>query len=260
MSTTKLSNDHQMPGVQPEGDHGAPDLSASVAETPGLAIADEDFRIDPIKTGFDAPGRQLISFRVLDAVGQAVTSFEEEQERELHLILVGRDLAGYQHLHPVRDEAGIWSVEASLDRAGPYRVLADFESGGAHKTLGYDISVAGEYTPVALERPAVKAETAGYDVALEESAADRLSFVVSRRGKPLRDLQPYLGSQGHLVVLREGDLAYLHVHPEAGDHTGTISFMAHYPSPGRYRLYLQFKHEDKVQTAEFTQEVNDGSH
>ena len=39
-----------------------------------------------------------------------------------------------------------------------------------------------------------------------------LSFTVTRGGKPIRT-QPYLGAGGHLVALREGDLAYLHVHP-----------------------------------------------
>jgi hypothetical protein len=57
-----------------------------------------------------------------------------------------------------------------------------------------------------------------------------------------------------LVALREGDLAYLHVHPgdEAGD---SVPFMTEFPSAGRYRLYLQFKHAGRVHTAEFTQDV-----
>ena len=35
----------------------------------------------------------------------------------------------------------------------------------------------------------------------------------------MTDLQPYLAAYGHLVALRQGDLAYLHVHPdgEPGD-------------------------------------------
>ena len=34
-----------------------------------------------------------------------------------------------------------------------------------------------------------------------------------------------------------------------------ISFQAEYPTPGRYRLFLQFKHSGVVRTAAFTQEV-----
>ena len=41
-----------------------------------------------------------------------------------------------------------------------------------------------------------------------------LTLTVTKDGQPVTDLQPYLGAYGHLVALRAGDLAYLHVHPE----------------------------------------------
>ena len=63
--------------------------------------------------------------------------------------------------------------------------------------------------------------------------------------------EPYLGAGGHLVALREGDLAFLHVHP-TGDGP---DFEVEFPTPGRYRLFLQFKHEGRVHTAAFTREV-----
>jgi hypothetical protein len=75
---------------------------------------------------------------------------------------------------------------------------------------------------------------------------------------PVTDLQPYLAAYGHLVVLRQGDLAYLHVHPDGEPGDGrtkagpNIVFYAEVPSAGTYRLYLDFKHGDVVRTAEFT--------
>ena len=58
----------------------------------------------------------------------------------------------------------------------------------------------------------------GYTVTLDgdlTAGADaKLTLSVSRDGKPVTDLQPYLAAYGHLVALRDGDLAYLHVHPE----------------------------------------------
>jgi hypothetical protein len=58
------------------------------------------------------------------------------------------------------------------------------------------------------------------------------------------------------VALRQGDLAYLHVHPEEGPAPGAgVSFEAEFPSAAKYRLYLQFKHAGRVHTAEFTREV-----
>jgi hypothetical protein len=90
-------------------------------------------------------------------------------------------------------------------------------------------------------------------VQLQESNGS-VRFTVSRGGREVNDLQPYLGARGHLVALREGDLAYLHVHPQDG-RGSTIAFATHYPSAGRYRLFLQFKHEGRVHTAAFTREV-----
>ena len=62
----------------------------------------------------------------------------------------------------------------------------------------------------------------GYDVTLGGSVTAGeetvLTATVSRDGEPVTDLQPYLGAYGHLVSLRDGDLGYLHVHPD--DDTG----------------------------------------
>ncbi len=71
-------------------------------------------------------------------------------------------------------------------------------------------------------------------------------------------IEPYLGAGGHLVALREGDLAFLHVHPtesHADEHDSSIGFAATFPTAGRYRLFLQFKVDGRVQTVAFTQEV-----
>lgn len=40
-----------------------------------------------------------------------------------------------------------------------------------------------------------------------------LTFEIRRDDGPVSQLEPYLGALGHLVALREGDVAYLHVHP-----------------------------------------------
>ena len=71
-------------------------------------------------------------------------------------------------------------------------------------------------------------------------------------GGPLAGVEPYLGADGHLVALREGDLAFLHVHPEESDTPGTIRFAAELPSAGRYRLFLQFTHDGRVTTVAHT--------
>ncbi len=96
------------------------------------------------------------------------------------------------------------------------------------------------------------APTRSVDVdGLRVSKSDDLDFTVTRDGKPV-ELADYLGAKGHLVALREGDLAFLHVHPDEN----RLRFEAHFPTPGRYRLFLQFKTTDgRLHTAAFTEEV-----
>ena len=96
----------------------------------------------------------------------------------------------------------------------------------------------------------------GYDVRLDAAATrpgqeSELRFTVTKDGAPVKT-EPYLGAGGHLVALREGDLAFLHVHPTD---ERSVEFGATFPTAGRYRLFLQFQHEGRVQTAAFTQEV-----
>jgi hypothetical protein len=74
-------------------------------------------------------------------------------------------------------------------------------------------------------------------------------------------------AKGHLVALREGELSYLYVHPEEAEHShgghaesaaahpNEVAFATTFPTPGRYRLHLQFRHEGAVRTAELTVEV-----
>lgn len=219
---------------------------------------------------------QDLSFSIEDPDGKPVTEFDELHERRMHLIVVRRDGRGFQHLHPEMDRAGTWTAPVELAEAGPYRAFADFSVGGEQHTPAGDLVVAGgEFEARPFPPPSPVDATAGYEVRLRAGepvagAPSSLSFAVSRDGVEVDDLSPYLGAKGHLVALREGDLAFLHVHPEeaegehghdGGHHGGDevtaneIAFAATFPSAGRYRLYLQFRHEGAVQTAQFTVSV-----
>jgi hypothetical protein len=82
-------------------------------------------------------------------------------------------------------------------------------------------------------------------------AESTLDFVIAHDGQILTDVPTYLGARGHLVALRDGDLAYLHVHADEE----RLSFEAEFPTPGPYRLLLQFRHDGEVRTAAFTVDV-----
>ena len=233
----------------------------------GLMSTQSGYSLDLAETRMDAGKNVPLRFRITDSSGAPVTQYVDSHEKQLHLIVVRRDMVGFQHVHPVRDGAGTWSVPVDLSRAGDYRVFADFvPAGGQALTLGADVHVAGRYDPQPLPPVASKTTVDGYTVTLSGSPkaneASMLTFSVSHDGKPATDLQPYLGAYGHLVALRTSDLAYLHVHP-MGEPGATpagpeITFHTTFPSSGNYRLFLDFKHQNVVRTAEFTASVDHG--
>lgn len=225
----------------------------------GLQVAQDGYRLELLSPQLSTSEEATLRFRILGPDGLPVTKYRTNHDKDLHLIVVGRDLSAFQHVHPTLDGAGVWSVPLKAAAPGAFRVIADFQPSARDEglVLGADIAAPGGYQPVALP-PAQSASTVdGYTVTLEgklvagKSSTLRLS--VSKDGTPVTNLQPYLGAYGHLVALRSGDLAYLHVHPHESTSAGPqIAFEAEVPSEGDYRLYLDFRHGDTVHTAEFT--------
>lgn len=254
------------PNSEPVG-AAAPSVAATPtggSEVSGLAVSQDGYTLDVTGTPAQANSPGELAFRVLGPNGAPVTAFTPTHDKPLHLIVVRRDQSGFQHLHPVMGADGTWRTTTSL-APGDHRVFADFAPDGRGEalTLGRDIAVGGAYSPAPLPPPSTVATTPdGYTVTLTGTlvpgTASPVTLSVSRDGAPVTDLQPYLAAYGHLVALRTGDLAYLHVHPIGSPGDGrtpagpAVAFMAEVPSAGPYRLYLDFAHQGVVRTAEFT--------
>ncbi len=226
----------------PDSGHGAMGQGGHASATPALATRLE----------FSAAGGQVVAgkpqewtLRILDvATGAPVGKFEVEHEKLIHLIVVSRDLAWFNHIHPEYKGNGEFRVTTALPRSGSYRLYADVVAAGHGKqVLQYDLTTSGGAPTAAASlrpdtvgaggwmvtkvaaKPEGEPDQAGgpvYEVAfmpmnLAPGQDGMLHFQVrDAAGKPITDLQPYLGAMGHAVILSEDGARYLHSHPMDG--------------------------------------------
>lgn len=214
----------------------------------GLSVHVDGFRFVPTNTRFIPNEPSNWEFHVVAPDGAVVTEFDEAHGQRGHLIVVRRDLTRFQHLHPTLEKDGTWRVEAfTLPDPGDYRAFLDIVVDSRPITLGFDIFAAGPLEVAPRPEPARHATADEYHVELVSDAVTvgettELTFEIRHGDNRVSRLDSYLGALGHLVALREGDLAYLHVHPEAtSPDSGRVKFSAAFPTPGRYRLFLQSK-------------------
>ncbi|WP_420119126.1 copper resistance CopC family protein [Micromonospora sp.] len=242
------------------GAHTHPgDAGGAQAQVTGLSVNAGGYTVEPAARTQPAGVRADYRFRIVGADGKAATRFAVVHDKPLHMVVVGRDLSGYQHLHPTMAADGTWSVPLTLTRPGGYRIYADFSVTGADGTtvplvLGVDHQVPGAHAPVPLP-PAASQSTAGpFTVTMGGTPTVGVTVPLSFRldGVDPARLERYLGAYGHLVVVREGDLGYVHVHPDQELVDGTVRFWLTAPSAGRYRAFFDFQVDGTVHTAQYT--------
>lgn len=225
----------------------------------GLAIASQGYVLRPRITRFTPGEYQTFRFTIFSSTGQPVTDFARRGDHQMTLVVVRRDMTGYQHLYPVMDHDGTWSAPLDLEEPGSYRAFAEFLPGTAKTpvTLGVDLAAPGFFDPGPISKESTVADVDAYTViwtgTLIGGTVSRVWIHVMRDNLPVTDLDPILGGGARLVILREGDLAYLNVRPVDGPRQDTATdFDVEVPTAGYYRMFLEFQHHGQLRTVEFT--------
>lgn len=240
------------------------DSSVAMLPPAGVSVSADGYVLSQVTAPSTIGQAGELTFQIRDESGRPLVDYVRTHDKQLHLIVVRSDGTRYRHVHPTLDTAtGTWSIPWTWEAAGTYRVFTDFASAANSRemTLTSTLDVAGEFlptpAPVASRTDTVDGFTVSVDGRLTTGSMSELTVKVDRDGKPVTTLQPYLGAFGHLVALRAGDLAYLHVHPQGNDPKPsdtsgpTVSFGAEVPTVGRYLLYLDFQVDGQVHTAKF---------
>jgi hypothetical protein len=220
----------------------------SLAVGDGTSVSEVGYSLASLQVLERPDGIGEVRFRIDDYDGEPVTDYVEELTKELHLYVVNDDLTVFRHLHPTRDESGVWSAPFDVPDAGGYRVVTEFvardEGGnGDHVVLG---------RPLALP-PGDPGDTAAEDRAVSVSVAEapttgpngELRLVVRDAARRPVELGTYLGAYAHVTGFHRETGAMVHLHPlgppEVTQAGSELTFHAEIPDPGDYRLFAQVR-------------------
>ncbi len=196
---------------------------------------------------------------------EADVPLDVEHEKKIHLIITSKDLAYFDHIHPEFGAKGNYTVEHTFPKADEYVLFADFKPSEGGHTTDKETIVVGSGQAGTTEFPTqslvknvggFKVElTGGEGSAFKAGAQAHIAAIITRDGKEIAadKLEDYLGAKAHMVMIRQGSLEFLHVHP--GIENNRLDMHTTFEQAGTYRAWLQFQIDGKVQTADFTLKV-----
>lgn len=208
-----------------------------------------------------------ISFRpLLDSDTSSLVPLDEVHDHKIHVVIVSADLSYYQHIHPVYQANGNYTVDFQFPAGGEYIIFSDYIPTGSQSQVDRQtFSVTGQ--PRAKQQFAeekLSDVTNGYTLQLQPQNGNFLTnnlnhagVTITKDGKAVQNLQPVMGALGHLVIISGDGQQYLHVHPNESE--GKMDFHMQFTTAGIYRGFFQFQVDDVLQTAQFTIRVKEGA-
>jgi hypothetical protein len=203
---------------------------------------------------------------IQDKAGKSINKFDTIQEKQMHLIVVSDDLRFFQHIHPVYQDNGRFEINPNFPTPGTYTLFSDYKPVGQNEQVAVQkITIPGE-TPIPkdLEKFSnvkvlgdTKVTSNLVSANLNHGKDIKVSFDLQSVSKKqsVKDLQPYLGEKGHLVIVKSSSPLsqndYIHAHALKDSSADKIQFTTSFPTPGTYKLWLQFNQGGKVNTADF---------
>lgn len=202
---------------------------------------------------------------VHDAAGKVIRRFDTVHTKKAHLIIVREGLDQFAHEHPKVDEEGNFTIEFQFTTGGKYYLFLDQQPrGGKQAVVRAEVQVAGDAPVAPSLAPNVPGKVTTKDLVATISAENAaigtpatIRFqVADGAGKPVTDLEPYLGAMGHLVMISANGREYAHAHPVTEKApSGEVDFMVHFATSGLYKGWGQFQRAGNVRTVPFVIDV-----
>ncbi len=258
-SQNNPTNNEMMPAETVAAGHGGDHLAKLAGS-----------RIDLENKSNLQPGEVTLKFKLygLDGHEFGDKDLKVAHEKKMHFLMVRDDMTGFQHLHPEYTD-GKWQVKTNVSEKGNYQLYVDIVPTEEDAiVLRVPVSIGGDTAnaKVPIPNTDLSAEDNGYKAVLKSEGAlktkenVKLTFELTKNGKPVENIDPYLGAFGHVVLLRHTDADdFFHVHPltESKPTDSKVQFEAQFPVKGRYTLYAQFNVDGSVKTFPITVDVSE---
>ncbi|OGZ46136.1 MAG: hypothetical protein A3C84_05130 [Candidatus Ryanbacteria bacterium RIFCSPHIGHO2_02_FULL_48_12] len=279
--------------------------------THGLAV---NLRIDPSVPVVGAPAQFdfLVNEKPTNTPVPA-SSLQVEHEKLMHVIGLRADMNEFFHIHPDAlasgaADTGVFRVWRTFAKPGQYKVWSEIKKDGINHSFGHQEFRVEQNSPFGKQEPEYDKQVsftrnvlvAGYQVSLVHDPIVKgretlLSFDIHTPTGQEASVEPYLGANMHLAVIKDDWTQFIHTHPadmmsrehaymplhwpirvfkeakaDAGHdvsvpHGGdeTINFRVIFPESGVYKVFGQFRPQgtdlpaDEALTASFWVEVKD---
>jgi len=233
----------------------------------------------PKKPKAGQPAQLEFRVRARDKPKELHTAFEVVHEKLMHLLVVREDLGFFGHEHPEIGTDGVFRLSYRFPAGGDYHLFADLAPRGAGSQVmmvkvrvqgtsaaRFDLTkaAAAERSPVKkVEGVEVELKTPEGSLPAKKTTGIAFHLTDAATGQAITDLQPYLGAMGHLILIHEDAVTFVHSHaderqPDAG-RNGAIPFLVRFPKAGLYRGWTQFQRNGNILTSDFILQAAEGS-
>lgn len=217
-----------------------------------------DFSRPPVNLVPRMDGDDLVLAMTDGSSGRPVDDLLVHDNAFVHLVVVSPS-GGLRHLHPIRTAPGEYRARLTDPEQGTHAVAAEIaRRGGGVQLLRSSVDVTGS--------SAVTTGSGDAELVMDVREAGRPTTVTAKFGE--RDLQPWLGMLGHMIVVgpvTDGPVTapiWAHVHsmipptpgmPDQPDESVAaygpdVPFTYSFPLPGRYLVWIQVERDYSVIT------------
>ncbi len=237
---------------------GAPHVNLLLATEPSTPVAGEPM---------------ILTLDLRDgATGLPADDLSPHHDALLHLTVVDESGGFFAHVHPARLAPGLYAVTMTPDRPGAYTAYAELmRHGGSLQVVVGRFTVGGVMRVRDEQALGLGVRTVD-DLTVEVRAQPSplcsgqlttLSLLVSDANGPVRDLEPWLGMGGHLMMRHTEAALFSHIHAAAPIATPgsrvrygpELRFVHSFPRAGVYQAWFQFRRAGRVITVPVTLDV-----